>query len=174
MEALICCYGLPLRYYVDFLRVFRFVQYRDSFWKKLNLRTNEADPQWKHLLQSLGVEITYALSPQAKGKIERSYRWPQVRIVRTSALEKLSSIEEVRQQIGGPGVSDDDLLLRYIIQEEKEMKALREAAPIKAYPKAQNLMMALIQDLLKVRDADYISVRKRDLSITLQKEAKTE
>ena len=97
MEGLICRFGLPLRYYVDSLRVFRFVQYRDSFWKKLNLRTDEADPQWKQLLQSLGVEITYALSPQAKGKIERSYRWLQDRIVRTSALEKLSSIEEVRQ-----------------------------------------------------------------------------
>jgi hypothetical protein len=97
MEALICRYGLPLRYYVDSLRVFRFVQYRDSFWKKLNLRTDEAGPQWKQLLQSLGVEITYALSPQAKGKIERSYRWLQDRIVRTSALEKLSSIEQVRQ-----------------------------------------------------------------------------
>lgn len=97
MAGLICRFGLPLRYYVDSLRVFRFVQYRDSFWKKLNLRTDEADPQWKHLLQSLGVEITYALSPQAKGKIERSYRWLQDRIVRTSALEKLSSIEEVRQ-----------------------------------------------------------------------------
>src|SRR4030042_4808512 len=66
MEALICRFGLPLRYYVDSLRVFCFVQYRDSFWKKLNLRTDEADPQWKQLLQSLGVEITYALSPQAK------------------------------------------------------------------------------------------------------------
>ncbi len=97
MEALICRFGLPLRYYVDSLRVFRFVQYRDSFWKKLNLRTDEANPQWKQLLQSLGVEITYALSPQAKGKIERSYRWLQDRIVRTSALEKLSSIDEVCQ-----------------------------------------------------------------------------
>jgi len=97
MEALICRFGLPLRYYVDSLRVFRFVQYRDSFWKKLNLRTDEADPQWKQLLQSLGVEITYALSPQAKGKIERSYRWLQNRIVQTAALEKLATIEEVRQ-----------------------------------------------------------------------------
>jgi hypothetical protein len=96
-EALILRYGLPLRYYVDSLRVFRFVQYRDSFWKKLNLKTDEADPYWKQLLKSLNVDIVYALSPQAKGKIERSYRWLQDRIVRTAALEKLSTIEEVRQ-----------------------------------------------------------------------------
>ncbi len=96
-EALICRYGLPLQYYVDSLRVFRFVQNRDSFWKKLNLRTDDVDPYWKQVLKSLGVEIIYALSPQAKGKIERSYRWLQDRIVRTAALEKLSTLEEVRQ-----------------------------------------------------------------------------
>lgn len=44
----------------------------------------------------LGVDVIYALSPQAKGKIERPYRWLQDRIVRTSALEKLSSLQEVR------------------------------------------------------------------------------
>jgi hypothetical protein len=82
---------------VDSLRAFRFVQSRDSFWKKLNLRTDEAEPQWKQLLQSLGMEITYALSLQAKGKIERSYRWPQDRFVRTAAIEKLSTIEDIRQ-----------------------------------------------------------------------------
>jgi len=96
-QALILKYGLPLRYYVDSLRVFRFVQYRDSFWKKLNLRTDEADPYWKQVLKGLNVDIIYALSPQAKGKVERSYRWLQDRIVRTAALEKLSSIEDMRQ-----------------------------------------------------------------------------
>lgn len=95
-EALICRYGLPLRYYVDSLRVFRFVQNRDSFWKKMNLKTDEADPEWKQLLNDLDVEIVYALSPQAKGKIERSYRWLQDRIVRTAAIEKLTTIEQVR------------------------------------------------------------------------------
>src|SRR5512136_3364300 len=44
----------------------------------------------------LGVEATFALSPQAKGKVERPYRWLQDRIVRTCAIEKLTTIEEVR------------------------------------------------------------------------------
>ena len=34
--------------------------------------------------------------PQAKGKIERPYRWLQNRIVRTCAIEKLTTIEEAR------------------------------------------------------------------------------
>jgi hypothetical protein len=95
-QAIIGRYGLPLRYYVDSLRVFRFVQYRDSFWRRLVLGTDEANPQWKQLMNSLGVEVIYALSPQAKGKIERSFRWLQDRIVRTAAIEKLSTIDELR------------------------------------------------------------------------------
>jgi len=95
-ESVMLTYGIPLRYYVDSLRVFRFVQGRDSFWRKHVLQTDETNPQWKQVMNILGVEVSYALSPQAKGKIERPYRWLQDRIVRTCAIEKLSAIEDVR------------------------------------------------------------------------------
>jgi hypothetical protein len=89
-------FGLPFRYYVDNLRVFRFVQNRDSFWRTHHLETDEVDPQWKQVLQDFKVKVVYALSPQAKGKVERPYRWLQDRIVRTCALEKLTTMEEAR------------------------------------------------------------------------------
>src|SRR5512146_1329492 len=43
-----------------------------------------------------GVDVTYALSVQAKGKVERPYRWLQDRIVRTCALEHITQLEEGR------------------------------------------------------------------------------
>lgn len=89
-------YGLPFRYYVDSLRVFRFVQSRDSVWRKQVLGTDDVDPQWRQVMRLLGVDVAYALSPQAKGKIERPYRWLQDRIVRTCAIEKLTTIDEAR------------------------------------------------------------------------------
>ena len=46
-ESLMRTYGIPLRYYVDSLQVFRFVQGRDSFWRRHILQTDEADPQWR-------------------------------------------------------------------------------------------------------------------------------
>ena len=95
-QALIRKYGVPLRYYVDSLRVFRFVQGRDSMWRKHVLETDDVETQWGQMMSLLGIEVIHALSPQAKGKIERPYRWMQDRIVRTSIYEKLSSIEEVR------------------------------------------------------------------------------
>lgn len=95
-QELMRTYSIPLRYYVDSLRVFRFVQGRDSVWRKHVLQTDEVDPQWRQVMRVLGVEVTYALSPQAKGKVERPYRWLQDRIVRTCALERLSTIQEAR------------------------------------------------------------------------------
>jgi ribosomal protein S17 len=89
-------FGLPFRYYVDNLRVFRFVQKRDSFWRTHHLGTDEVDPQWRQVLRHFKVEVVYALSPQAKGKVERPYRWLQDRIIRTCAFEQLTSMEEVR------------------------------------------------------------------------------
>jgi hypothetical protein len=96
-ETLMHGYGIPLNYYVDSMRVFRFVQNRDSVWKKQVLATDDVDPQWKQVMKVLGVNVTYALSPQAKGKVERPYRWLQDRIVRTCAREKLSRINEGRE-----------------------------------------------------------------------------
>jgi hypothetical protein len=95
-QTLVQSYGIPLRYYVDSLRVFRFVQGRDSVWRKHVLQTDDVDTQWGKMMRLLGVDVTYALSPQAKGKVERPYQWLQDRIVRTCALENISTMEEVR------------------------------------------------------------------------------
>jgi hypothetical protein len=95
-ESVMLAYGIPLRYYVDSLLVFRFVQGRDSIWRKHVLQTDGVDSQWRQMMRLLGVDVSYALSPQAKGKIERPYRWLQDRIVRTCAIERLTAIEDVR------------------------------------------------------------------------------
>jgi hypothetical protein len=95
-QALMQVYGVPLRYYVDNLRVFRFIQNRDSTWRKNVLETDDVITQWRQMMAVLKVDVSYALSPQAKGKVERPYRWLQDRLVRTCALDQLSSIEDVR------------------------------------------------------------------------------
>jgi len=90
-------YGIPLRYYVDQLRIFRFIQRRDSIWRKHILQTDDIDPQWRQMMRVAGIDVIYALSPQAKGKIERPYRWLQDRIVRTCAIEHITGIDQARQ-----------------------------------------------------------------------------
>lgn len=89
-------FGCPNRYYVDNLRVFRFIQSRDSVWKNMVLGTDEVLTQWGQVLALMKTEAVYALSPQAKGKIERPYRWLQDRVVRTCALEHVTSLADAR------------------------------------------------------------------------------
>ena len=49
------------------------------------------------VLNDLNVEVTYALSPQARGKVERPYQWMQDRVVRTCAREKIRTIEQAQK-----------------------------------------------------------------------------
>jgi len=78
LQAIFLKYGLPFFFYVDCHSIFRFVQGRDSLWRKDYKLTDEADPQWKQVLKDCNVKVIYALSPQAKGKVERPYGWYRI------------------------------------------------------------------------------------------------
>ncbi|MEK7846078.1 MAG: hypothetical protein AAB257_03850 [Nitrospinota bacterium] len=97
LESVFLTKGIPLSYYVDCHSIFRFVQGRDSIWRENRKVTDEVEPQWKQVLSDCNVKVTYALSPQAKGKIERPYQWLQDRIVRTCAREDIRTIEKARE-----------------------------------------------------------------------------
>lgn len=98
LESAILAHGCPLRYYADQHSVFRYVKDRDkqSIWYTARKFTDEVDPQFKQVLKDCGVDLIYALSPNAKGKVERPYGWLQDRIVRTCAKEGIIALKEVR------------------------------------------------------------------------------
>lgn len=100
LESLMLKYGIPFSYYVDSHSIFRFVQGRDSVWREHHLVTDETNPQWKQVLHDCNVKIIYALSPQAKGKIERPYQWLQDRLVRTCVREDVSDIRQAQKILG--------------------------------------------------------------------------
>lgn len=99
IESIALTYGAPLRYYLDQHSIFRFVRNRDSQSRFFNYGkfTDEVDPQFKQVLTDLRIDSTYALSPQAKGKIERPYQWLQDRTVRRCAKDHVSKFSEVKQ-----------------------------------------------------------------------------
>lgn len=72
------------------------MQGRDSIWRNHRKLTDEVNPQWKQVLDDCNVKVTYALSPQAKGKIERPYQWLQDRIVRTCVREDVKNIRHAQ------------------------------------------------------------------------------
>jgi len=97
LQTVFLRYGLPYAYYVDSHSIFRFVQGRDSLWRNHTLLTDEANPQWKQVLDDCQVKVTYALSPQAKGKIERPYGWLQDRLIRTCVRQDVTEIQQAQK-----------------------------------------------------------------------------
>lgn len=97
LQTVILKYGCPFKYYVDSHSIFRFVQSRDSIWRNHYKLTDEATPQWKQVLEDCNVKVSYALSPQAKGKIERPYGWLQDRLIRTCIRENVTDIRHAQK-----------------------------------------------------------------------------
>lgn len=99
LQSVFLTYGLPLSYYADQHRIFRYVKTRDrqSPWTTYGKFTDDVDPQWKQVLLDCGVKPIYALSPQAKGKVERPYQWLQDHLVRTCVRRNITSITEGRK-----------------------------------------------------------------------------
>ncbi len=77
------------------------------------------------------------------------------------------SIEELRKDVGRPGISDDELLLRVLFPEE-HVEATIASGPINtSYPSGHKPVMALIQELTKQKDSLYIDIQKKNFSLTL-------
>lgn len=89
-------FGVPQNYYVDNHSIFRFVERMDSYWRVKRTDHKTVLTNWEACLKAVGTGIFHALSPQAKGKIERPYRWLQDRIVRRCTKEGVKTIEEGR------------------------------------------------------------------------------
>jgi len=73
-------YGVPREFYVDFGSV---------YYAKKNRLTDVA-----RALSKLGVTIIYARSPQAKGRVERSNRTHQDRLIKALRRHQISTINE--------------------------------------------------------------------------------
>ena len=99
LQSVFLKHGVPFSYYADQHRIFRYVKDRDknSPWYTYRKFTDDVDPQWKIVLKDCEVKPIYALSAQAKGKIERPYEWLQDHIVRTCVRRGITSIVEARQ-----------------------------------------------------------------------------
>jgi oxaloacetate decarboxylase alpha subunit len=78
------------------------------------------------------------------------------------------SLKKVRQKLGGPGISDDELLLRYFAGED-DVATMLAAGPPKEYVSMKHPLVALIQELTRRRDCHTIHLQRGSLSLRLEK-----
>ncbi|MFA5362967.1 MAG: hypothetical protein WC335_06985 [Candidatus Omnitrophota bacterium] len=97
LQSIFLKFGLPMSFYVDSHSIFRFVRGRDELHYRHHKLTDEIAPQWKQVLDDCKVDLIYALSPQAKGKVERPYGWLQDHIVRICARDHINTLPQANQ-----------------------------------------------------------------------------
>lgn len=92
-------HGLPKAIYLD-----RFSTY------KMNEAVARDNPdlktQLKRAMDTVGAELIFALSPQAKGRVERLFRTLQDRLVKEMRLRKISTTEEANRYMAATFIRD--------------------------------------------------------------------
>lgn len=85
-------YGIPIRAYLD-----KHTTYKSP--KKAAFPAYDEEPlsQFERAMKELGVEVSHAHSPQAKGRIERLFRTFQDRVVKEMRLRGIKTIEEANK-----------------------------------------------------------------------------
>ena len=96
LEHVVLKYGFGLSYYVDSHSIFRYICHMRSFWRCERLGTDQVPTQWRRVIEKCHMQVIYDLSPRAKGKVERPYRWLQDRIVRRCAYDRVTELEQAR------------------------------------------------------------------------------
>ncbi len=87
-------HGRPMEFYVD----------RDSVYKinrqatvEEELRDAQPLTQFTRAMEELGIGMIFALSPQAKGRVERTFRTHQDRLVKELRLAGIATMEEANK-----------------------------------------------------------------------------
>lgn len=96
--------GIPLALYMDRHGIFR---RNDDHWSLQEQLAGEQTPtQVGQALRELGIQAIFALSPQAKGRVERLFNTLQDRLVQELRLAEISSPQEATSFVNGPFKAD--------------------------------------------------------------------
>jgi oxaloacetate decarboxylase alpha subunit len=81
------------------------------------------------------------------------------------------SLKELRAALGGPGVSDEELLMRTIMQGTHELDAMRAAGPPRRYFTSDMPIVSLLEQLNRQPSVRYIAIQRGNDSVVLQRRA---
>jgi oxaloacetate decarboxylase (Na+ extruding) subunit alpha len=76
----------------------------------------------------------------------------------------------MRRDLGGPGVSDEELVLRWLLNKD-DIAAMRAAGPAREYVTARHPLVRLMAELTRNADCNLIQVSKPGFALTLEKTA---
>ena len=120
----------------------------------------------EYALGRYGEEATTAMNSDVRDRILDRSRAREL----SSRVLADPSLDELRRKYGGAGVSDEEMVLRWLTSKE-DVDAMRAADPPRAYPGAVHPLVALVEEITKRRDCNQVHLRRPGLSLSLEKRA---
>jgi len=125
------------------------------------------------LLYTLGLwgeEEAQSIEPNLRDKLLHRPRAKELAVGATgrSPLHPEMTLKQFREKFGGPGVSDDEAILRYFAGEEY-VAAMKAAGPPRQYARRKSPLLMLIERLIKYNNSRQIYVRHGNLTVRLEK-----
>src|SRR5262249_60908193 len=77
-------------------------------------------------------------------------------------------LEDLRRKHGGPGVSDEDVLLRFFSSKE-DVERMRAAGPPRAYTNLRNPILNLVENLSKTNDRHRVFIQSQNFSLRMER-----
>ena len=124
------------------------------------------------LLYTLGLwgdEEAQSIEPNLRDKLLQRPRAKELSKLKAPEM----TLKQFREKFGGPGVSDDEAILRYFAGEEY-VDAMKATGPAREYTSGKNSLLMLIEQLTKRNNSRQIYVRHGNLTVRLEKRRETQ
>jgi oxaloacetate decarboxylase (Na+ extruding) subunit alpha len=124
------------------------------------------DQTIRYALGQFGEEAVTAMDQEVRARILDR---PRAREIMAQAREQ-PSLADMRRDLGGADVSDEELLLRWLLNRD-DIAAMRAAGPAKEYVTARHPLVRLMAELTRNADCNLIEVSKPGFALRLEKSA---
>ncbi|WP_026573062.1 hypothetical protein [Bacillus sp. UNC438CL73TsuS30] len=91
---------------------------------------------------------------------------PRAKELHYEAVEDIP-IKKVKEQFGGPTLSDEEFMLRYIMKGTKDIEEMRKAGPYRQYFSASTPLAQLLDRLSKQPDITHVQIQGHSGSLVL-------
>jgi oxaloacetate decarboxylase alpha subunit len=115
-----------------------------------------------------GKEGAAYMDPNVKDKILNRPRAREI----AERPHPTDSLRDLRRKYGGPGVSDEEVLLRFFSSKE-DVDKMKAAGPARSYTSNGNPLLSLVEELTKRSRQNSVYLRRGNLALRMERRQST-
>ena len=125
------------------------------------------DQAIRYCLGHFGEEAVTAMDQEVRAKILDR---PRAREIMAQIARASRRIADMRRSLDGEGISDEELLLRWLLTRE-DIAEMRKTGEAKPYVTARHPLVSLMAELMKNANGNLIQISKPGFALKLERKA---